>query len=99
MPAKHADELLRLAGQADADKPFIAEQLAKLNAAAAAPGPAGDLRRSVHSGRRDLWTLSRESGLAMQAIDNFLQGGDLSTTDFIKLAEACGLKVSLTAAS
>jgi hypothetical protein len=89
-------ELARLAGQ---DRPFIKEQLARLNAAAEAPGPSGALRRAVHAGRRDLWQLARDTSMTMETIDDFLQGGDLSVSDFIKLAQACGLSVTLSAVS
>jgi len=98
MPAEHVEALLRLARLADEDKPFVKEQLARLDAAAALPGPAGALRRAVHAGRRDLWNLSRDTGLTMEAIDDFLQGGDLPMSDFVKLAEACGLSVVVASA-
>lgn len=91
----HAAELLELARLADQEKPFIKEKLRRLNEAAAVPGPAGALCRAIHQGPMHICELERASGVKLAVIGGFLEGEEISLSDFEHMALALGLELSL----
>ena len=91
----HTAELLELARLADLDKPYVKEQHARLQAAAAEDSLAGELRRMIHRGPMTIGNLERKSGVSLDTIGDFLEGAEISLSDFEKVANALGMKPAL----